>query len=119
MITAYPVVSDTPSNANWDKIMKCWDLIATADSDSTITIPLPTGMFLVDGSVPLYPTLTPMSGPGLISRWRVEEIAGAGDSITLVKATETGSGDGQVQLRLTLMVPPQYWPAQVSVPVVP
>lgn len=107
MITATPVVGDVAGNAYLTNAARIWDVIAPDDAAGSVTIPIDS-LFPTDGNKPLIPSLTPLSYSGALSGWYVEELA-ANDSITLSKQGVAGSGSEQVQLRLTLIAPPEYW----------
>lgn len=104
MITATPVAL-FPETSTMAGLVKSWDVIATDDGDTALVIP--TGMY-IDGTTPLVPILTPMNAAAGASQWWIDEIE-AGVSVTIAKHPEPGSGAEQVQLRLTLMAPPDRW----------
>lgn len=76
---------------------KSWDVIATADADTTIVIP--HGF----GSAPLKVDSQELSAPGRVSAWFLAGVTST--EITFTKGTGTGSGAVAAQLRVYAELP--------------
>jgi hypothetical protein len=89
-------ISSTVAQESADKAS--WDVIATADAD--------TGPFNIAhgfGVAPVVVTLTPVLAVAYTSAWIVSGIDAT--NIELTKANAVGSGDADIQVRVTAEVP--------------
>lgn len=73
------------------------DVAASADGDTTATIPHGLGV------VPESVSFVPLSAAGLLSTWIVSAINIT--NVVLTKSTASGSGAAPVQLRVTIQRP--------------
>lgn len=94
-----PATAAVAPAAGTVKSMMIVDVTATADADTTATIPhLMT-------TTPLVVVLTPTLSQALtaLSAWVVSSITSS--NVVLTKLASTGSGSGSAQLRVTIMRP--------------
>jgi len=74
---------------------RTWDVIATADADTTITITHGlTGITDANANV----VLTPLTAAGTLSTWQRTSVSAA--DLVLTKSTAVGSGAAPAQLRV-------------------
>jgi len=75
-----------------------WDIVATADGDTTATIT--HGLIGTPQDIQLTPLL---QAPALLSGWAVTGISAT--TVTLTKSTTASSGNAGAQLRAVVRVP--------------
>ena len=77
--------------------VKVFTVIATADADTTATIP-----HTLTGT-PLDISFMPMTAAGVLSAWTFTSADAT--NVVLTKATAVGSGAAPIQLRVTIALP--------------
>lgn len=87
-----------PTSANFAGVLMCYTLTATADADTTITVPH------LMGAAPLLVTLTPILSQALtaLSGWTV---AIGAANLVFTKLASTGSGNAAAQLQVVVQKP--------------
>lgn len=76
---------------------KSWTVIATADADTTATIP--HGLSgITDANA--HVTIVPMTAAGVLSAWQFTSVDAT--NLVLTKSTAVGSGDAAAQVRVSL-----------------
>lgn len=94
-----------PTSSNFSGALMIVDIIATADADTTATIPHLQGSTNPPGSTPpLKVTITPVLSQALtaLSAWTA---ATGAANVVLTKLASTGSGNAAVQVRVTIEKP--------------
>ncbi len=94
-----------PTSANFAGAYLCVDVVATADGDTTATIPHLMGSANPPGSTPpLKVTITPLISQALtaLSAWTA---ATGAANVVLTKLASTGSGNANPQIRVHIEKP--------------